>query len=72
MKPGDLVKLDTPGQRPHGKIGLVVSKNLNRYIEWMCDSPWSFSYDVMVDGELWLVSHDEILEIEGWRTDETR
>ena len=28
MKVGDLVMMDTPGQRVHGKIGIIVAKDL--------------------------------------------
>lgn len=66
MNPGDLVKLDTPGQRVNGKIGLVVSLDLRPYCEWIRESHKRFSYEVLVEGEVWRVTYDEVIEEEDW------
>ena len=66
MKPGDLVKMDTPKQSVNGKIGLVVGKELRQLHEWMRDSPKRYAYDVLVDGQVWRVTYDEIIEEEDW------
>ncbi len=75
MNPGDLVKLDIPGQRAHGKIGMVVGKELKATYDWMRDHMGqpvkSFSYEVMVGTEVWRVGYNELLEEAEW-DDETR
>ncbi len=74
MKLGDLVKLDIPDQRAHGKIGMVVGKELNATYDWMRDHMGqpvkSFSYEVMVGTEVWRVGYNELLKEEEWN-DET-
>ena len=70
MKLGDLVMLDIPGQRAHGKIGMVVSKHLQPANDWMRDVQ-SFSYEVMVGSEVWRVGYNELLEEEDWFSDES-
>ena len=70
MNLGDLVKLDIPGQRAHGKIGMVVGKVLRPNSEWQRYAQ-SFSYDVMVGTEVWRVGYNELLEETEW-DDEAR
>ncbi len=70
MNLGDLVKLDIPGQRAHGKIGMVVGKELKATYDWMRDHMGqpvkSFSYEVMVGTEVWRVGYNELLGEEEW------
>jgi len=69
MKVGDLVMLDTPGQRVYGKIGVIVGKDLKPACEWRRDVQ-SFSYEVLVESEVWRVGYGELLEVEDWGVDE--
>ena len=75
MNLGDLVKLDVPDQRVHGRIGIVVGKELKSTYEWLRDHMGqpvkSFSYEVMVGSEVWRVGYNEILEQTEWELDET-
>ena len=71
MNVGDLVMLDTPWQRVHRKIGIVVGKDLRPTSEWQRDVQ-SFSYDVLVDSEVWRVGYNELLETEDWGINEAR
>jgi len=71
MKLGDLVKLDMPGLRAHGKIGIIVAKDLRPTREFS-KSVQSFSYEVMVGSEVWRVGYSELLEENDWGADETR
>ena len=70
MKVGDLVSMDPPGQRAHGMIGVVVAR------EVMAANTWSdtlrFSYEVLVNGEIWRCSHNDLLEMEEDWQDEAR
>ena len=70
MKVGDLVSMDTPGQRAHGMIGVVVAR------EVMAANTWSdtlrFSYEVLVNGEIWRCSYNDLLEMEEDWQDEAR
>ena len=68
MRVGDLVQVDTPGQRPHGKLGVVVARHTNPVSEW--DRTRRFSYEVLVEGRLWRMGYNELLEEEDWH-DET-
>ena len=70
MNLGDLVKLDIPGQRAHGKIGIIVSKDLQPTREFS-KNVQSFSYEVMVGSEVWRVGYSELLEEDDWVADET-
>jgi hypothetical protein len=69
MNVGDLVMLDTPWQRVHRKIGIIVGKDLRPTTEWQRDVQ-SFSYEVLVDSEVWRVGYNELLEVEDWGIDE--
>jgi hypothetical protein len=69
MNVGDLVMLDTPWQRVHRKIGIVVGKDLRPTSEWQRDVQ-SFSYEVLVDSEVWRVGYNELLEVDDWGIDE--
>ena len=69
MNLGDLVRLDIPGQRAHGKLGMVVGKVLRPTSEWQRYAQ-SFSYDVMVGTEVWRVGYNELLTEEDWGIDE--
>ncbi len=69
MNVGDLVMLDTPWQRVHRKIGIIVGKDLRPTSEWQRDVQ-SFSYEVLVDSEVWRVGYSELLEVEFWGIDE--
>ena len=72
MNPGDLVKFDSPGQRAHGKLGIIVSRQLELdYRAWEKKEAKRFSYDVMIEGQIWRCSYDDLLEVEDWK-DETR
>ena len=72
MKVGDLVMLDTPWQRVHRKIGIIVGKDLRPTSELQRYAQWSqsFSYEVLVDSEVWRVGYNELLEEEDWGHDE--
>ena len=69
MNVGDLVMLDTPWQRVHRKIGIIVGKDLRPTSEWQRDVQ-SFSYEVLVDSEVWRVGYNELLEVDDWGIDE--
>jgi len=69
MNVGDLVMLDTPWQRVHRKIGIIVGKDLRPTSEWQRHAQ-SFSYEVLVDSEVWRVGYNELLEVEDWVIDE--
>ena len=69
MRVGDLVQVDTPGQRPHGKLGIVVGKHTRPASLWEQDR-LTFSYEVLVDGGVWRLGYNELLEEEDWH-DET-
>ena len=69
MNVGDLVMLDTPWQRVHRKIGIIVGKDLRPTSEWQRDVQ-SFSYEVLVGTEVWRVGYNELLEVEYWGIDE--
>ena len=71
MKPGDLVKFDSPNQRAHGKVGIIVSRQLT--IDYRAREPHEvkrFSYEVLIEGQLWRCSYEDLLAEEDW--DETR
>ncbi len=71
MKPGDLVKFDSPNQRAHGKVGIIVSRQLTiDYREWEPHEVKRFSYEVMIEGQMWRCSYEDLLAEEDW--DETR
>jgi hypothetical protein len=70
MNVGDLVMLDTPRQRVHRKIGIIVGKDLKPACEWRRDVQ-SFSYEVLVGSEVWRVGYNELLTEEDWGIDET-
>lgn len=61
MKPGDLVKFDSPGQRAHGKVGLIVDKVVIELRTWK-----RHSYDVLIDGEVWRCGYEDLLAEEDW------
>lgn len=67
MNVGDLVMLDTPWQRVHRKIGIIVDKVLKP----ASGHAQSFSYEVLVDSEVWRVGYNELLEVEDWGIDES-
>ncbi len=69
MNVGDLVMLDTPWQRVHRKIGIIVDKVLKPASEFQRHAQ-SFSYEVLVDSEVWRVGYNELLEVEDWVIDE--
>ena len=70
VRRGDLVSMDTPGQRVHGMIGVVVARQV------MAANTWSdtlrFSYEVLVNGEIWRCSYSDLLEMEEDWQDEAR
>lgn len=71
MKPGDLVKFDSPNQRNHGKVGIIVSRQLTiDYRAWEPHEVKRFSYEVLIEGQLWRCSYEDLLAEEDW--DETR
>jgi hypothetical protein len=71
MRPGDLVKFDSPGQRAHGKVGLIVSRKLELdYRAWEKHEVRRFSYEVLIEGEMWRCGYEDLLAEEDW--DETR
>ena len=71
MKPGDLVKFDSPNQRAHGKLGIIVSRQLTiDYRAWEPHEVKRFSYEVMIEGQMWRCSYEDLLAEEDW--DETR
>ena len=71
MKPGDLVKFDSPNQRAHGKLGIIVSRLLTiDYRAWEPHEVKRFSYEVLIEGQLWRCSYEDLLAEEDW--DETR
>ena len=71
MKPGDLVKFDSPNQRAHGKLGIIVSRQLTiDYRAWEPHEVKRFSYEVLIEGQLWRCSYEDLLAEEDW--DETR
>lgn len=65
MRVGDLVQVDTPGQSPHGKLGVVVARHTRPVNTWDSDT-LSFSYEVLVEGRLWRLGYNELLEEEDW------
>lgn len=65
MRVGDLVQVDTPGQRPHGKLGVVVARRTRPTNDWD-PGTLSFSYEVLVDGQVWRLGYSEILGEEDW------
>lgn len=69
MRKGDLVEMDMPGQRVHGKIGIVVDR-VRQLHEWMRDRPKLFAYDVLVDGQVWRCTYENLLEQECLQGDE--
>ncbi len=71
MKPGDLVRFDSPNQRAHGKVGIIVSRQLTiDYRAWEPHEVKRFSYEVMIEGQMWRCSYEDLLAEEDW--DETR
>lgn len=71
MNPGDLVKFDSPNQRAHGKVGIIVSRQLTiDYRAWEPHEVKRFSYEVMIEGQMWRCSYEDLLAEEDW--DETR
>lgn len=64
MRVGDLVQVDTPGQSPHGKLGVIVARHARPANTW--DHTLSFSYEVLVEGRLWRLGYNELLEEEDW------
>lgn len=67
MKPGDLVRLDVPGQRVHGKLGLIVERVISSEDTWISNvTTKRFSYEVLVEGNLWRCSYEDLLEQEFW------
>ena len=67
MKPGDLVKFDSPGQRAHGKVGIIVGRQLTiDYRAWEPHEVKRFSYDVMIEGQIWRCSYEDLLEEPDW------
>lgn len=71
MKPGDLVKFDSPNQRAHGKLGIIVSRQLTiDYRAWEPHEVKRFSYEVLIEGQLWRCSYEDLLAEEDW--DEAR
>lgn len=64
MRVGDLVRMDTPSQRAHGMIGVVVARDV------MPADTWSdrrrFSYEVLVNGEIWRCNYNDLIEVENW------
>lgn len=69
MKPGDLVKFDSPGG-PIGKVGLIVDKIVtsNKY-PGATPERKRFEYDVMFEGKIWRCVYEELVEEKDW--DET-
>jgi hypothetical protein len=61
VKPGDLVKFDSPGQRAHGKVGLIVDKVVVELRTWKI-----YSYDVLIDGEVRRCVYENLLAEEDW------
>ena len=72
---GDLVEHINKQHPDHGKIGMVVGKELKATYDWMRDHMGqpvkSFSYEVMVGTEVWRVGYNELLEETEW-DDEAR
>lgn len=68
MRVGDLVKMDTPRQRAHGMIGVVVSRIVMPADTW--SDRQRFSYEVLVNGEIWRCSYNDLLEIDNWDYEE--
>ena len=73
MKPGDLVKFDSPGVRAHGKLGIIMSRKLeiDDWRLWEKKEAKRFSYEVMIEGQVWRCSYDDLIKVEYWE-DETR
>ena len=70
MKPGDLVKFDSPNQRAHGKLGIIVSRQLTiDYRAWEPHEVKRFSYEVLIEGQLWRCSYEDLLAEEDWDED---
>lgn len=71
MNPGDLVKFDSPNQRNHGKVGIIVSRQITiDYRAWEPHEVKRFSYEVMIEGQLWRCAYEDLLAEEYWN--ETR
>ena len=70
MKPGDLVRFDSPGG-PSTKVGLIVDKIItsNKY-PGVTPERKSFEYKVLFAGVIWSCSYEDLLAEEDW--DETR
>ena len=67
MNPGDLVKFDSPNQRAHGKVGIIVSRQLTiDYRAWEPHEVRRFSYEVMIEGQMWRCSYEDLLAEEDW------
>lgn len=65
MKKGDLVRFDSPGEKDHGKAGLILDK-----ITTQLRTCQRWSYDVLIDGEVRRYGYEELLAEDDW--DETR
>jgi len=67
MNVGDLVKFDSPNQRAHGKVGLIVSRQLTiDYRAWEPHEVKRFSYEVLIEGQLWRCGYEDLLAEEDW------
>jgi len=67
VRKGDLVEMDTPGQRVHGKIGIVVdlvAREATHVYDWDRDGPKKFVYRVLVEGQVWSCTYENLLEQE--------
>lgn len=67
MNVGDLVRFDSPNQRNHGKVGLIVNRKLELvYREWETKASKRFTYDVLIEGQVWRCGYEDLLAEEDW------
>ena len=72
MKPGDLVKIDMPGDPHRGQVGLVIGRERRIDGRTGRGNPSRFIYEVMVSGDTECYFYEELLEESEWGADEAR
>lgn len=62
MKPGDLVKIDTPGLSEHGKIGIIVRRHMGHLMNRIN----RVGYEIMVEDKIHYYFYQNLLEEGDW------
>jgi len=66
MNVGDLVRFDSPGG-PSSRVGIIVSRQLTiDYRAWEPHEVKRFSYDVLIEGQVWRCGYEDLLAEEDW------